>query len=77
MAWSWNFVPDGAAAVRFTDQTGQTSWQRPVERMVIFPDTVDDSGDSVVDCACRLDAIAEDGGVIISVDVDLSAYIDG
>jgi hypothetical protein len=74
MAWSWDFVPEGAVAVRFIDQDGETSWQRPVERTVIFPDSVEDPDGA---CHCRLDAIAEDGGVIISVDVDSSSYIDG
>jgi hypothetical protein len=73
MAWSWLFVPDDAAAVRFIDQDGATSWQRPFERTVIFPDTVEDPDGR---CPCRLDAIDEDGGVIISVDVDASSYID-
>jgi hypothetical protein len=41
---------------------------------VIFPDTVESDMDG--DCPCRLDAIAEDGEVIISVDVDSSSYID-
>lgn len=71
-AWSWQFVPDNAVAIRFTDQDGQTSWQRPQERLVIFPDTVaDDPND---DCACRLDAIDIDGGVIVSVDVRTLSY---
>ena len=73
-AWSWDFVPDDAVAVRFIDQDGETSWQRPVERTVIFPDTVESDMDG--DCPCRLDAIAEDGEVIISVDVDSSSYVD-
>jgi hypothetical protein len=73
MAWSWLFVPDDAAAVRFTDQDGATSWQRPFERTVIFPDTVEDPDGR---CLCRLDAIGEDGDVISSVDVDSSTYID-
>ena len=74
MAWSWDFVPEDAAAVRFIDQNGQTSWQRPVERTVIFPDTVEDTEGN---CSCRLDAIGEDGEVIISVDVESLSYIDG
>jgi fermentation-respiration switch protein FrsA (DUF1100 family) len=72
MAWSWDFVPDDAVAVRLIDQDGVTSWQRPLEGMVIFPDTVEDPDGH---CPCRLDAIGEDGGVIISVDVDSSSYI--
>jgi len=74
MAWSWDFVPDGAIAVRFIDQDEETSWQRPVERTVIFPDTVEDAE---ANCPCRLDALGEDGEVIISVDVPSSSYIDG
>jgi hypothetical protein len=74
MAWSWVFVPDDAVAVRFTDQDGETSWQRPLEGTVIFPVTGDDSD---VICDCQLDAIGEDGEVTISVDVDSSSYIDG
>jgi len=73
MAWSWDFVPDDAVAVRFIDQDRVTSWQRPIERTVIFPDTVEDPDGR---CPCRLDAIGEDGGVIISVDVDASSYTD-
>jgi hypothetical protein len=73
MAWSWDFVPDDAIAVRFIDQDGGTSWQRPLEGMVIFPDTVEDLDGH---CSCRLDAIGGDGGVIISVDVDSSSNID-
>ncbi|MGH8949633.1 MAG: hypothetical protein ACRDXF_12295 [Acidimicrobiia bacterium] len=73
-AWAWDFVPDDAVAVRFIDQDGETFWQRPVEGTVIFPDTVESGVDG--DCDCRLDAIAEDGEVIISVDVDASIYID-
>lgn len=71
-AWSWQFVPDDADAIRFTDQDGRTSWQRPQERLVIFPDTVADDPDG--DCACRLDAIDIDGAVIVSVDVKSSSY---
>ena len=41
---------------------------------MIFPDTVESDMDGR--CPCRLDAIAEDGDVIISVDVDSSSYID-
>ncbi len=74
MAWSWGFVPDDAVAVRFIDHDEETSWQRPIERTVIFPDTVESDMDGR--CPCRLDAIAEDGEVIISVDVDSSSYID-
>jgi len=75
LAWSWDFVPDGAVAVRFIDQDGEATWQRPLERTVIFPDTVEE--DPAGNCPCRLDAIGEDGGVIISVDVPSSSYIDG
>ena len=71
-AWSWQFVPDNAVAIRFIDQDGRTSWQRPQDRLVIFPDTVaDDPND---DCTCRLDAIDIDGGVIVSVDVRALSY---
>jgi hypothetical protein len=73
LAWSWDFVPDGAVAVRFIDQDGVTSWQRPLDGTVILPDTMDDPD---ADCLCRLDAIGDDGEVIISVDVESSSYID-
>jgi hypothetical protein len=74
LAWSWDFLPEGAVAVRFIDHDGAISWQRPFERTVIFPNTVEDFDG---DCPCRLDAIGEDGEVIISVDVDSFSYIDG
>ena len=67
MAWSWAFVPDDAAAVRFIDQDGATSWQGPLEATVIFPDIVQDPDGR---CSCRFDAIGENGEVISSVDVD-------
>ena len=73
MAWSWDFVPDDAVAVRFIDHDGVTSWQRPVEGTVIFPGTVEDPDGS---CPCRLDAIGENGDVISSVDVTSSTYIE-
>jgi hypothetical protein len=69
-AWTWQFVPDDAVAIRFTDQDGRTSWQRPQDRLVIFP--VADNLDA--DCACRLDAIDIDGAVIASVDIVTSSY---
>jgi hypothetical protein len=71
-AWTWQFVPDDAVAIRFTDQDGRTSWQRPQDRLVIFPDTVADDLDG--DCACRLDAIDIEGAVIASVDFVTSSY---
>ncbi len=73
MAWSWVFVPDDAVAVRFIDQDAETTWQRPVERMVVFPDTVEDPDGS---CPCRFDAIGANGALISSVDIDSSIYID-
>ena len=74
VAWQWYFVPDDATAVTFTDQDGRTTWQRPLERMVIFPDTVEDDPDG--DCPCRLDAVDRDGAVIASVDNRSGSYID-
>lgn len=71
-AWSWQFVPDDAVAIRFIDQDGRTSWQRPLDRLVIFPDTVADDPDG--DCACQLDAIDSDGAIIVSVDVRSSSH---
>jgi hypothetical protein len=73
LAWSWDFVPDEAVAVRFIDQDGATSWQRPIEATVIFPDTVEEPDGP---CPCRFDAIGETGDVISSVDVESSTYID-
>ena len=74
VAWEWSFVPDDAVAVTFTDQDGRTTWQRPLQRMVIFPDTVEDDPDA--DCRCRFDAVDRDGEVIASVDVLSLSYID-
>jgi hypothetical protein len=74
MAWSWVFVPDDVVAVRFIDPVGETSWQRPYEGTVIFRDTVEDPDGN---CPCRLDAIGEEGEVIISVDMDSLSYLDG
>ena len=73
-AWSWSFVPDDVAAVRFTDQNGQILWQRPLDRLVIFPDTPDDNPDGR--CSCRLDAINADGAVVVSVDIATGSYLD-
>jgi hypothetical protein len=72
-AWSWEFVPEDAVAVRFTDQDGETSWQRPQDGLVIFPDTVADDPDG--NCPCRLDAIEADGAVIVSVDLETTSYV--
>jgi hypothetical protein len=66
----------GLLNLRFIDQDGRTPWQRPFDRIVIFPDTVEGGIDDV-DCACQLDAIGEDGEVILSVDVDSLSYVDG
>jgi hypothetical protein len=76
LAWSWVFLPDDAIAVRFTDQDGRTTWQRPLDRIVIFPDTVEGGIDDVA-CACQLDAIDEGGAVIVSVSVETGSYING
>jgi hypothetical protein len=75
MAWSWVFLPADAVAVRFIDQDGQTTWQRPLDRIVIFPDTVEGGVDDVV-CACQLDAIDSEGAVIVSVSVETGSYIE-
>jgi len=75
MAWSWVFLPVDAVAVSFIDQEDRTTWQRPFDRIVIFPDPVEGGSDDVV-CACQLDAMSEDGELIISVDVDSVSYID-
>jgi hypothetical protein len=47
---------------------------RAADRLVIFPDTVDDDPDGV--CRCRFDAIDADGGVIASVDLQTGTYSD-
>lgn len=73
LAWAWVGVPDQAVAVQFTDQNGRTTWQRAADRLVIFPDTVDDDPDGV--CPCRFDAIDADGVVIASVDLQTGTYI--
>lgn len=72
-AWEWAFVPATTAAVRFTDRDGGTVWQRPIERLVIFPDTDGTSGQS---CDCQTDAVDAAGTVIASVDVDAGIYVD-
>lgn len=69
-AWAWSFVPADATVVRFTDQDGATSWQRPVDGTVVFPDT------SSGNCECRLDALDEAGEVVASVDVATSSFVD-
>jgi len=67
-AWTWAFVPEEAAAVQFTDQDGRTTWQRPRDRVVVFPDTVEADPDG--DCACQLDAMTADGAVVDTVDLE-------
>jgi hypothetical protein len=78
LAWSWNNVPEEAAAVQFTDQDGTQTWQRPADslvRFVMFPDTIpNDRPDGL--CPCRFDAIDSDGEVIASVDIRTGDYID-
>lgn len=73
-AFAWAFVPEQAAAVQFTDRNGQTVWQRPANRLVVFPDTIDNNADGV--CPCRFDAIDSEGSVIASVDLQTASYID-
>jgi hypothetical protein len=76
-AWSWNNVPEEAAAVQFTDQDGNRTWQRPADslvRFVMFPDTVSDRPDDI--CLCRFDAIDSEGIVISSVDLRTGTSID-
>jgi hypothetical protein len=74
VAWEWSFVPDDAAAVTFTDRDGRTTWQRPLERMVIFPDADEDDPDGM--CRCRFDAVDRDGEMIVSIDAESGSYID-
>ncbi|HSO49435.1 MAG TPA: hypothetical protein VLS86_02720 [Acidimicrobiia bacterium] len=76
-AWSWNNVPEEAAAVQFRDQDGTQTWQRPADslvRFVMFPDTIPDDPDGL--CPCRFDAIDSDGEVITSVDIRTGEYVD-
>jgi hypothetical protein len=76
-AWSWNKVPEEAAAVQFTDQDGTQTWQRPADslvRFVMLPDTIPDDQGGL--CPCRFDAIDSDGDVIASVDIRTGEYID-
>jgi len=72
LAWAWLGVPDQAVAVQFTDQNGTATWQRPIDHLVIFPDTIE--GDLDKDCPCRFDAIDADGAVITSVDIQTLTY---
>jgi hypothetical protein len=74
LAWSWMGVPDEAAAVQFTDQNGTATWQRPIDRLVIFPDTM--IGDTDADCPCRFDAVDANGVIVASVDLQTGTYID-
>lgn len=74
LAWAWLGVPDQAVAVRFTDQDGAVIWQRVVDRLVIFPDTVDDDPDG--ECPCRFDTIDVDGVIVASVDIQTGTYIN-
>ena len=74
-AWAWIGVPDEAAAVRFTDQNETATWQRVIDRLVIFPDTIAFDPDG--HCPCRFDAIAADGVVIATVDIETGTYING
>jgi hypothetical protein len=76
LAWSWVFLPDDAVAVRFTDPDGRTTWQRPLDRIVIFPDTFEGGVNDVV-CACQLDAIDAEGDVILSVSIETGSYVNG
>lgn len=67
LAWTWTFVPEDTAAVRFTDQKRNTFWQRPVHGMVVFPDTnVENALDDAVgpECFCTFEALDVDGEVI-------------
>ncbi|GEM_PF-2331931 len=74
LAWAWIGVPDQAVAVRYADLNVTVPWQRPADRLVVFPNTIDDDLDE--DCPCRFDAIDADGAVIISVDIQTGLYID-
>lgn len=75
LAWAWIGVPDPAVAVRFTDQDGTATWQKPADGLVIFPDPTDGDPDGI--CRCRFDAIDADGAVIVSVDLQAGRYING
>jgi hypothetical protein len=74
LAWAWRGVPDQAAAVRFTDQNGTATWQRVIDRLVIFPDTIAFDPDG--HCPCRFEAIDADGVVIATVDMETGTYIN-
>jgi hypothetical protein len=73
LAWSWDFVPEDTVAVRFIDQDGAVSWQRPLDRTVIFPNTV--PADPEATCACHFEALDADGGVVAAVDLATSSYV--
>jgi len=74
-AWAWIDVPDEAVAVRFTDQNGIATWQRAANRLVIFPDTIDDDPNG--ECpSCRFEAIDGDGAVIATVDIETGTRIN-
>jgi hypothetical protein len=73
LAWSWDFVPEEAAAIRFTDQDGVGYWQRPLNRTVIFPDTVADDPDG--NCTCLFEALDSNGDVIRTVDLQTGTYV--
>jgi hypothetical protein len=73
LAWGWDFVPEEAAAIRFTDQDGVVYWQRPLNRTVIFPDTVPDDPDG--NCTCLFEALDSSGDVIRTVDLQTWTYV--
>lgn len=75
LAWAWVGVPEQAVVVRFTDHDGVATWQRPIDGLVIFPDTIEDDPDG--DCACRFDALDEAGDMVLSVDIRTGTYVDG
>lgn len=74
LAWSWDFVPEGTVAVRFIDEEGAINWQRPLDGMVIFPDTGPADPDGI--CDCRFEALDATGGVIAAVDLLTSSYVE-
>lgn len=49
-AWIWTGLARDTAVVLFTDQDGNTSWQRPLDRTVLFADTNERDNGSPCDC---------------------------
>lgn len=66
-AWVWTIAPTEAALVTFTDRSGTTSSQRPIDGIAIFPDATTGSNDG---CDCTLTATDLTGKTLTSAHYD-------